>query len=90
MIVPRTALAVLLALCIAPLAGTQASAQSGASQAQAQPPQPPRPPVIIVDPSSIYRGPPAPPERPQYAPPSMSPPMERISPLPPMSPRIGN
>ena len=55
------------------------------------PPPAPRPPAIILSPNDIYRGPPLPPDRPDFAPRSeVAPPMERAPPLPPMSPRIGN
>jgi hypothetical protein len=60
--------------------------------AQTNPPPPAqRPPAIIFSPNDIYRGPPLPPDRPDFAPRSeVAPPMERAPPLPPMSPRIGN
>jgi hypothetical protein len=61
--------------------------------AQTSPPLPPtpRPPAIIISPNEIYRGPPLPPDRPEFASPSeIAPPMERAPQLPPMSPRIGN
>ena len=61
--------------------------------AQTSPPPPPtlRPPAIIISPNEIYSGPPLPPDRPEFAPRSeITPPMERVPQLPPMSPRIGN
>jgi hypothetical protein len=75
--------ATLLALL---MAGTVTSAM-----AQTSPPPPPPPPAIIFSPNDIYRGPPLPPDRQDFAPRSeIAPPMERPPPLPPMSPRIRN
>jgi hypothetical protein len=61
------------------------------AQTSLPPPPTTRPPAIIINPNEIYRGPPLPPDRPEFAPPSeIAPPMERAPQLPPMSPRIGN
>ena len=78
----------LLALFVTAVA-TSASAQTNPL---AQPaPAPPRPPAIIISPNDLYRGPPLPPDRPDPPPRSaISPPMERVPQVAPMSPRVGN
>ena len=83
----KPALLVLVALGVA----TPALAQ----RAPSSPPPPaasstPRPPTIVLDPWN--RGPPAPPsERPYVQPgPQVAPPMERVTPIAPLSPRVGN
>jgi hypothetical protein len=83
----KTALLVLLALG----AATPALAQ----RAPSSPPPPvagstPPPPTIVLDPWN--RGPPAPPsERPYVQPgPQVAPPMQRVTPVAPLSPRVDN
>jgi hypothetical protein len=67
------------------------SVTSAIAQTNPRPPAPPPPAAVIISPNDIYRGPPLPPDRPEFAPPSqIAPPMEREPQLPPMSPRIGN
>jgi len=72
------------------LAALGASMPLLAQSNQPAPTPPPRPPVIILNPNDLTRGPPAPAER-QFAPPppSLAPPMERVPPVAPLTPRTG-
>ena len=78
-----TALLVLVALAPAYAQG----ASPPPAPSAATPPRPP--PPVQFDPWN--RGPPLPPERPYVQPgPQVAPPMERITPVAPLSPRVGN
>src|SRR5262245_24353879 len=80
-----------VALAILTLAGP-AQAQRAPSAPPSPPPavsQPPPPPPLGFD--AWGRGPPLPPERPYVAPmPQVAPPMQRVTPVAPLSPRVGN
>jgi len=66
------------------------TATSAIAQSSAPPPPPqPRPPAVLINPYD--RGPPPQPERPYVGPaPTVQPPMERVTPVAPLAPRVGN
>jgi hypothetical protein len=81
------------------LAALAIIAFGGPAHAQRAPSAPPSPPPAVSQPPSQPnlgfdawgRGPPPPPERPYVAPmPQVAPPMQRVNPVAPLSPRIGN
>jgi hypothetical protein len=83
----RTAALMLIALGALAPAYAQRGPSSPPPPAAASSP-PPQPPVLF-DPWG--RGPPPPPERPYLSPrPEVAPPMERVTPVAPLSPRVGN
>lgn len=88
-LITRGSLAVsAIAFAILALAGPAQAQRAPSAQPPAVNQPPPQPPLGF---DAWGRGPPPPPQRPYVAPmPQVAPPMQRVTPVAPLSPRIGN